>query len=198
MNTIINLFLKIFALLGLIFMIPFLFVCSLFIFLEDGLPILFTQKRLGKNMRVFNIIKIRTMKNNTPNIGTHENASSDFLKIGKIIRKFKLDEFPQLINFLSGSINLVGPRPCLPNQTELKKARELRDVFLVKPGITGLSQILGYDMSNPEMLSIVDKIYIKNSSASLNIIIFFATFFSPLKKLLHNRFNDEILKMSNK
>ena len=196
MSTIIDFFLRLFALTGLIVVTPLLFICAIFIVIEDGFPIIFLQDRLGKNMQMFKIIKIRTMKKNTPNVGTHENINSNFLKIGLIIRKLKLDEFPQLINYLLGSINLIGPRPGLPSQIELKNARSKRNIFHVKPGITGLSQVLGYDMSNAKLLSIVDAIYIKNCSISLNITIFFATFFYPLRKMLHNSYDLEIKKYS--
>ena len=192
MGTILNFFLRLFALIGLIIIFPLLFICAVFIVIENGFPIIFLQDRLGRNMEIFKIIKIRTMKKGIPNVGTHENIESDFLRIGLLIRKLKLDEFPQLINYALGSINLVGPRPGLPSQLELKNARDKRNIFNVKPGITGLSQILGYDMSNPELLSRVDAIYLKHYSLLLDITIFFATFLHPLRKMLHNRFELEI------
>lgn len=194
MITILNFFLKLFALISLILISPLLFICAVFIVVEDGFPVLFLQNRLGKSMKVFKIIKIRTMKRTTPNIGTHENIDSNFLKIGILIRKLKLDEFPQLINYILGSLNLVGPRPGLPSQIKLKIARDERNIFEIKPGITGLSQVLGYDMSNPELLSKVDAIYIKHYSMLLNITIFFATFLNPLRNVLHDRFELEIKK----
>jgi len=197
MNKALNFFLKIFISISLITISPLLLICALFIIIEDGFPVIFLQERFGKNMEIFKIIKIRTMKKGTPNVGTHENIDSNFLKIGLIIRKLKLDEFPQLINYIFGSINLVGPRPSLLNQIELKNERKERNIFNVKPGITGLSQVLGYDMSNPKLLSIVDEIYLKNYSIKLDIIIFFATFLSPLRKMLHNRFKLEINKGEN-
>ena len=192
MGTIFNFFLRLLALIGLIIIFPLLFICAVFIVIENGFPIIFLQDRLGRNMEIFKIIKIRTMKKGILNVGTHENIESDFLRIGLLIRKLKLDEFPQLINYALGSINLVGPRPGLPSQLELKNARDKRNIFNVKPGITGLSQILGYDMSNPELLSRVDAIYIKHYSLLLDITIFFATFLHPLRKMLHNRFELEI------
>ena len=192
MGKIFNFFLRLLALIGLIIIFPLLFICAVFIVIENGFPIIFLQDRLGRNMEIFKIIKIRTMKKGILNVGTHENIESDFLRIGLLIRKLKLDEFPQLINYALGSINLVGPRPGLPSQLELKNARDKRNIFNVKPGITGLSQILGYDMSNPELLSRVDAIYIKHYSLLLDITIFFATFLHPLRKMLHNRFELEI------
>ena len=189
MYLVINFFLKLFSLLGLIFISPLLIICSIFIIIEDGFPVIFLQERLGKDLNIFKIFKIRTMKKNSPHVGTHESISSDFLKIGIIIRFFKLDEFPQLVNFMLGTINLVGPRPGLPSQKDLIKYRKERNIYSVKPGITGLSQVLGFDMSNPKLLSIIDEIYIKNRSASLDLLIFFATFLKPLRSKLNNIYN---------
>ena len=107
------------CLIGLISISPFLFLTIVIIILEDGFPVFFTQKRFGKNKKIFNIIKIRTLKKNTPITGTHELQSNHLLTNGKWIRKIKFDEFPQLINVLMGDINIVGPRPGLINQKEL-------------------------------------------------------------------------------
>lgn len=143
---------------------PILLCISFLILFEDGLPILFKQERIGKNKKIFTIYKIRTMKNNAPQLGTHAVSESFFLKIGKFIRKIKLDEFPQLINVIIGDINLVGPRPGLVTQKILLEERDKNNVFNIKPGVTGLAQILGYDMSNPKKLSKIDNIYMKNQS----------------------------------
>ena len=164
------------AVLLLIF--PILICISFLILFEDGLPILFKQERIGKNKKIFTIYKIRTMKNNAPQLGTHTVSESFFLKIGKFIRKIKLDEFPQLINVIIGDINLVGPRPGLVTQEILLKERDKNNVFNIKPGVTGLAQILGYDMSSPKRLSEIDNIYIKNKSNYIDLLILLGTFFS--------------------
>ena len=90
--------------------------------------------------------------------------SSNHLYFGSFLRKIKVDELPQLINYLKGELALVGPRPCLSNQIELEKYRDNYGIFDVKPGITGLAQILGYDMSNPEILTKIEKLYINKKS----------------------------------
>ena len=113
------------------------------------MPAIFIQERLGVQKKIFRLFKLRTMKKNTLQAGTHDVEQSQVLRCGKIIRKFKLDEFLQLINVLKGDINLVGPRPSLENQTELVLERDKHDIYVIKPGITGLSQVCGYDMSNP-------------------------------------------------
>ena len=143
---------KIFIFIGFIFVIPIILFSLVLVFFEDGSPLIFTQKRLGKNKKIFKIYKFRTMKKNTPSKGTHEVEKDNYLFVGSILRKTKIDELPQLLNFFRGDINLIGPRPGLDNQHELKKLRDEYNVYTVKPGITGLSQVLGYDMSNPKYL----------------------------------------------
>ena len=156
-----------FPLLSLIF-----FIC----FLESGKPI-FTQIRVGKNQKIFKMIKFRTMVLNTPSLSTHLINQKAVTNFGKFIRKLKLDELPQLINVINGEMSLVGPRPCLTNQKELIIEREKYNLFSVKPGITGLSQINGIDMSNPEKLSEIDHHMVSNFSQINYFKYLFLTFF---------------------
>ena len=188
-------FLRILAFVGFVILSPIITISCLLILLEDGFPLLFIQKRIGKYEEVFKIFKIRTMHTSTPSLGTHEISSKHYLKIGNILRNLKIDELPQIINFVVGDINLVGPRPGLENQIELLHHRRLNKVFTVKPGITGLSQVLGYDMSNPELLSKIDNLYIEKQSAFLDIEIFFATFFRRIRNNLKNKFEKDIIKL---
>ena len=176
---------------GLLCMAPFLLIAGLILVLEDGLPIFFIQDRVGQNKENFKIIKIRTLKNGTPNTGTHELKAKHRLKIGAVIRKMKLDEFPQLLNVIKGDINLVGPRPGLPSQVRLLKDRSDRKIFKIKPGITGLGQVMGYDMSAPEKLSAVDEMYLNNKSLWVDTLILIATFINFPKQYLSQHFNIE-------
>ena len=152
------------------------------------MPAIFIQERLGFQKKIFRLFKLRTMKKNTLQAGTHDVDRAQILRCGKIIRKFKLDEFLQLINVLKGDINLVGPRPSLENQTELALEREKHGVYAVKPGITGLSQVCGYDMSDPKKLAFVDNIYIKHQSFVLDFKILISTLTGIFKKDLKKRF----------
>lgn len=165
------------CIIGLIIIMPVLILMSAFIFLEDGLPIIYKQARLGIHKNEFTIYKLRTMKNEAPQIATHEVPNSYFLFFGKFIRKSKLDEFPQLYNILIGDLNFVGPRPGIASIKELIHEREKNNIYSLKPGITGMAQILGYDMSDPVELAKIDKIYMDNQSTKLNLIILLATFF---------------------
>ena len=192
LKKIIKIIRNIICLVGLICLSPLLIIAGLIIIIEDGFPVFFVQERIGLNKNIFNMIKIRTLRKNTPNIGTHELKESNMLKNGKWIRKLKLDEFPQLINVLKGDINLVGPRPGLLTQEELTQERSQRDIYRIKPGITGLAQILGYDMSDPKKLAKVDKIYVDNSDWILDLKIILATIFPPLRETIKTEFINDI------
>lgn len=172
------------CIIGLLIISPFLFFAAIAIIIEDGMPILFIQKRIGKNQSIFKIIKIRTLKTEAPNIGTHQLENEYKLKCGKLIRKIKLDEFPQLINVLKGDINLIGPRPGLVSQIDLMQNRSAKGIYEIKPGITGLSQVLGYDMSDPAKLAEIDKIYIQKQSLYIDLLILISTFIPFTKKYL--------------
>tara|TARA_Y100000768_G_scaffold249487_1_gene189480 strand:+ start:3728 stop:4309 length:582 start_codon:yes stop_codon:yes gene_type:complete len=189
LKKIIKLFRNFVCLIGLISICPLLILAGSIILIEDGFPIFFVQERIGIHKNTFKIIKIRTLKKNTPNIGTHELKKSNMLKNGKWIRKIKLDEFPQLINVLKGDLNIVGPRPGLISQGILLEERSLKNVFMVKPGITGLAQILGYDMSDPKKLAEIDELYIINKSIVIDFLIIAGTFFNYPKQNLKKRLN---------
>lgn len=184
--------LKIFVIFAFILIIPIIIISLIAVWFEDGYPVIFIQKRLGKNKKHFNLYKIRTMDKSAPNDGTHQVEKTHHLKFGAILRKLKIDELPQLINYLKGDILLIGPRPGLPNQKDLETYRDAYNVFDIKPGITGLAQVLGYDMSNPELLALIDNLYIKEKTIKLDIMIFFATFFSKIKMKLNKKYSCSI------
>jgi lipopolysaccharide/colanic/teichoic acid biosynthesis glycosyltransferase len=143
------------ALFGLIFISPLLIVIYVLGIFDTGSP-LFLQERLGRYQKPFVLVKFRTMSLDTPTVASHLANSAQVTPLGKFLRKTKLDELPQLWNVLRGDMSLVGPRPCLPNQEELVRARAARGVFAARPGITGLAQVSGIDMSTPELLAETD------------------------------------------
>jgi O-antigen biosynthesis protein WbqP len=138
-------------------------------------PGIFAQARVGRNMKVFTCYKLRTMAVGTPSKGTHETAASAMTCIGGTLRRFKLDEIPQLWNVLKGDMSLVGPRPCLPVQEELIRQRRARGVFEARPGITGKAQILGIDMSDPEKLACVDAEYVAEQNFFGDLVLLLKT-----------------------
>jgi lipopolysaccharide/colanic/teichoic acid biosynthesis glycosyltransferase len=193
-----NIILKPLVLIGLILISPIIFISLFLVWLEDGSPVIFVQERLGLSKNKFKILKIRTMYKSAPNLGTHEVANAYYLNIGSIIRKIKIDELPQLVNYLKGELELIGPRPGLPSQVKLKEYRDAYNIFNIKPGITGLAQVLGYDMSNPRALAMIDSLYIKNRSIQLDVKIFFATFFNSYRAELYLSFENEIKQIIEK
>lgn len=189
-----NILLKLIAFFGLLILSPLILVSMFCIYIEDGRPLIFSQKRIGKDLKDFSIYKIRTMKKDTPNKGTHEVSRKDFLYVGIFLRKTKIDELPQVFNYIKGDINLVGPRPGLVNQVELKNERSKCNIYKIKPGITGLAQVLGYDMSNPKRLAEIDMIYIKKRNISIDFYILLATIVKPLRKKVLKIYNKELNK----
>lgn len=141
--------------LGLVLLSPALFVLLLLGAWDTGSP-LFFQVRVGRHQRPFTLVKFRTMKQGTASVATHLASAMSVTDYGKFLRKTKLDEIPQLWNVLRGEMSLVGPRPCLFSQTELISERDARAVFEVRPGITGLAQVNGIDMSTPALLAEMD------------------------------------------
>ncbi|MBM4230121.1 MAG: sugar transferase [Gammaproteobacteria bacterium] len=123
--------------------------------LETRSPI-FRQVRLGRHRRPFVLLKFRTMRLETLNVPTHLISASSVTPLGRFMRRTKLDELPQLWNVLCGDMSLVGPRPGLPSQAALTEARMRAAVFEARPGVTGLAQLEGVDMSEPERLAEVD------------------------------------------
>ncbi len=172
------------CIIGLLLISPLLFLAAIAIIIEDGMPVFFIQERIGKNKSLFKIIKMRTLKIEAPNTGTHQLDQKYKLFCGRLIRKMKLDEFPQLINVVNGDLNLIGPRPGLVSQTVLTKIRTFNGIYEIKPGITGLSQVLGYDMSDPLRLAEIDKVYIQKKSFYIDCLILIGTFISYPKKYL--------------
>ena len=145
-----------FSVAGLVVASPLLIGATAIGYLDTGSP-LFIQERVGKNQKSFKLIKFRTMKVNTESVASHLVDNTSITKLGKVLRKTKLDELPQLINVLKGEMSLVGPRPNLFNQKDLIEARDKIGVYEVLPGITGLAQLSGIDMSTPERLAKKDK-----------------------------------------
>jgi len=150
-----------FSATGLVVASPLLISATAIGYLDTGSP-LFIQERVGKDQKPFKLIKFRTMKLNTESVASHLVDNTSITKLGKVLRKTKLDELPQLINVLKGEMSLVGPRPNLFNQNDLIEAREDMGVYSVLPGITGLAQLSGIDMSTPERLAKKDKEMIDN------------------------------------
>jgi O-antigen biosynthesis protein WbqP len=173
---------RLFALIIFIILIPVFVAVALAIFIEDGFPLLFTQKRVGINYTFFKIYKFRSMKKDTPNVATHllSNPDQYLLKIGKLIRKTSLDELPNLINIIKGEMVFVGPRPALYNQDDLMDFRVATGVSKLKPGITGWAQINGRDEISIAQKVQLEQEYLYKKSFLFDVEIIIKTFTNVL------------------
>lgn len=151
----IRLFDVLFSVVGLIVLLPMILLVWLLGWLDTRAP-LFRQKRAGQYQQSFILVKFRTMRPDVVSVPTHLVDASVVTGFGGLLRRTKMDELPQLWNVLRGEMSLVGPRPCLLNQSELIAEREKLGVFDARPGITGLAQISGIDMSTPKLLAETD------------------------------------------
>ena len=178
--------------LGLIILIvlsPIFLIIAIFIYFLDGKPIIFKQKRIGFNNNIFCLLKFRSMKNSVGDIPTHliKNSSQLLSICGGFLRKYSLDELPQIINIIKGDIVFIGPRPALYNQEDLIKLRTKNGVHNIMPGITGLAQIGGRDTISIQEKVRLDTYYYQNESFLLNAKIIFKTIYHLFTKkgILH-------------
>ena len=162
--------------LGILIFFPLLIFIYSIIYVENKSPF-FKQVRVGKNKAKFILIKFRTMRIGTESCATHLLDNTKITKFGSFLRKTKLDELPQLLNVLKGEMSLVGPRPCLPSQVELIEMRNKYNLYNYLPGITGLAQIEGIDMSNPILLSYTDNKMMRNLNLKMYFYYLIFTFF---------------------
>ena len=171
------------SLIAIILLSPVILIVALAIKFTSPGPILFKQRRIGKDNVEFEIYKFRTMRIDTPNVPTHllENPEQWITPIGKFLRKTSLDELPQLFNILKGEMSIVGPRPALYNQLDLKEMRTEVGVHKLVPGLTGWAQINGRDEIPLKLKVDLDKEYLDRKSFFFDIKIIFMTVLSVLK-----------------
>lgn len=174
---------RIIAFISLLLLLPFFLLVAFVIIIEDGSPVFFKQRRVGKDYTFFEIYKFRTMKKNTPNVATHllENPKQYLLKSGGLVRKSSIDELPNLINILKGDMVFVGPRPALYNQDDLMELRVKFAVDKLKPGITGWAQINGRDEISIEEKVAFEREYLDQKSIWFDFKIIIRTFTSIIK-----------------
>ncbi|EHK2407019.1 sugar transferase [Clostridium perfringens] len=171
------------SLIAIIVFSPIILIISLLVKLTSKGPVFFKQRRIGKNNEEFNILKFRSMRIDTPNVATHllKDPSVFITPLGKFLRKTSLDELPQLINILKGEMSIVGPRPALYNQYDLKDMRTEVGVHKLVPGLTGWAQINGRDEIPLEEKVALDKEYMNMQNFWLDIKIIFMTVFKVAK-----------------
>lgn len=169
---------------GLLFLSPLFIFIALAIKFESKGKVFFVQDRVGKDKIIFKCYKFRTMYSEPPaNVPTHllSNPKAYITKVGKILRLTSLDELPQLINILQGTMSIIGPRPALYNQYDLIEERDKYGANDVRPGLTGLAQISGRDELEIPVKAKLDGEYVQNLSFKYDVKIFFKTIISVLK-----------------
>lgn len=172
------------SLLGIIVLAIPMLIFALIIYFEDKGNVIFKQKRVGKNCSYFNIYKFRSMKLSTPqNVPTHllDNPDEYILKCGKWMRKFSVDELPQLFNILKGDMSVIGPRPALWNQYDLIEERNKYGANDIRPGLTGWAQINGRDELEIPVKAKLDGYYVKNESFLFDVKCFLLTIVKVFK-----------------
>lgn len=178
---------KVFGAILLILLSPILAILALMLKVDSRGPIIFKQKRLGKNGNIFEMYKFRTMYVDAPDLrnedGSTFNSDNDprVTKVGKILRKTSLDELPQILNILKGEMSFIGPRPDLPDHYELYSEADKKKLT-VRPGVTGYAQANGRNSNSWAQRIAMDIFYIENYSLLMDVQILFKTVFSVLKQ----------------
>ncbi len=172
------------SLLALILLAPLMLGIMLVIKTSSpNRPVFFKQYRIGRDYHVFRIYKFRTMHITVPkNIPTYEldNADKAITKFGKFLRRFSLDELPQLVNVLKGDMSLIGPRPLVYTEREIRALRKQQHVYEMRPGISGIAQINGRDNVSVSEKVRMDVEYVHYASFTLDFEIFCRTFVAVL------------------
>lgn len=163
-------------------LVPLIIIPALLIiliqFIFSGPPIFYRSLRVGQFNKTFFMYKFRSLKVNAPLLETSKLKSHKQLltPIGSFLRKSSLDEIPQLFNIFKGDMSFVGPRPSLVEQKTLNSLREKKQIYRLKPGLTGMAQINGRDSISIKEKVNYDEIYLKNQSTYLDVVILLKTF----------------------
>jgi O-antigen biosynthesis protein WbqP len=156
-----------------------LILAALLIKLESKGPIIFRQERVGKDGLLFILFKFRSMRTDAPNVSTEELRRlgiDPITRFGRLLRKTSVDELPQLFNILRGEMSFIGPRPALPSQTDVNTLRHEMGVHAVRPGISGLAQVMGRDDLDTGTKVRYDAEYCDNISLAFDLKLFWLTF----------------------
>ena len=171
------------ALCGLAVLWPLFLIIAIAIKIDDPGPVFFSQKRVGLHKQYFQLYKFRSMKVSTPDVPTHllEHPDQYISRVGAFLRKYSLDELPQLLNILRGDMAVIGPRPALWNQYDLIAERDKYGANDVRPGLTGWAQINGRDELTIEEKSAYDGEYVRKLCFAFDCKCFFGTIGAVLR-----------------
>ena len=168
---------KIIAFIFIIFLLPVTLLLGIYIKIVSEGPMIYWSKRIGLKNKIFFMPKLRTMKADTPQLATHliTNPEEKLIMFGGLIRKYSLDELPQLLSIIKGDLTFIGPRPALFNQYDLIDARTKLGIHLLKPGLTGWAQVNGRDNISVDEKVRLDEYYLLNKSFKMDMVILFKT-----------------------
>jgi undecaprenyl phosphate N,N'-diacetylbacillosamine 1-phosphate transferase len=184
------------ALTVFIVLLPFTILSIIFLSIANKGKVFFIQKRPGKNEKIFYIVKFKTMNDKKDKNGNLLPDSQRLTTVGKIIRRFSIDEIPQLINVIKGDMSLIGPRPLLPEYLPLYNAVQ-KQRHNVKPGITGLAQVNGRNAISWIKKFEYDVWYVNNVSFFLDLRIFILTIKKVIKKEGINSYTSSTVERFN-
>lgn len=173
------------SLIALIVLLPLFLIVAIAIKIDSRGPVFFVQHRMGKNNKVFKCIKFRSMKKEAPKemaTSVLEHPEMHITRVGKFIRKFSIDELPQLINCLNGTMSIIGPRPVVLTEEKLIKLRTQLGVYNMKPGISGYAQVNGRDDVYYKNKALLDAEYVKKASLWLDFKLILKTVVIVLKR----------------
>ncbi|MBQ7543261.1 MAG: sugar transferase [Clostridia bacterium] len=163
----------IFSIAAIVILSPLLLLLSAAVLIADGAPVIFRQERIGRGGKRFLICKFRTMKKGVGNVSKKDlqDYESCLIRCGSFLRRTSLDELPQLFNILGGTMSFVGPRPLIPEESEIDEMRSAAGVYSVRPGVTGLAQVSGRDNLSNEEKTAYDSEYVRTQSLRLDLKI---------------------------
>ncbi len=169
------------AVSGLIILSPLLLLVAASITLGDPGPVIFVQRRVGRDGRIFDFYKFRSMPINTPEMSSDAISQLRISLVGQFIRRTNIDELPQLVNIVLGDMSIVGPRPPIPSQIELIELRRVSGAATCRPGLTGLAQVSSYDGMSVAEKAAFDSTYAQSVSFFLDVSIIARTFLYLLR-----------------
>ena len=169
------------SLMGLILLSPVFIITAILVYIKLGSPIFFVQERVGKDNKVFKMIKFRSMKNDKNKYGEYLSDEERLTPFGEKLRSLSIDELPELINVLKGDMSLVGPRPLLVDYLELYSDEQIRR-HEMRPGITGLAQVNGRNSISWGERFKLDVSYVDTYNLFLDIKILFMTVYKVVKR----------------
>ncbi|MDR1734559.1 MAG: sugar transferase [Oscillospiraceae bacterium] len=162
---------------------PLFAVTAAAIAIDDGRPVIYTQDRVGKGNELFKIYKFRTMKTGTPCASSSRLRDTDAVtRVGRLLRATSLDELPQLMNVLKGDMSLVGYRPLIPLESEIREKRLQAGIYEDPPGLTGWAQVNGRAAIGDDLKVAYDKEYKEKQSALFDMKILFNTVLQVLTR----------------